>query len=142
MHQLRGKVTHMPLNPFVKMTATVIRNLLGTSPCKMYPFTKPVFYTRTRGHISIDTDKCILCTLCAKKCPTYALKVDKPGKTWIIERTKCIMCLACVTACPKKCLHSENQYSPPVCSKAEEVFNIEPPAPAKPENCPGKDTPA
>jgi formate hydrogenlyase subunit 6/NADH:ubiquinone oxidoreductase subunit I len=132
----------MPLNPFVKMTATVIKSLFGTSACKMYPFTKPVFYNRTRGHISIDTAKCILCTLCAKKCPTYALKVDKPGKTWKMERTKCIMCLACVTACPVKCLHSENQYSPPVTSKVDEVFNIQPPLPKKAESCPDKDTPA
>jgi formate hydrogenlyase subunit 6/NADH:ubiquinone oxidoreductase subunit I len=132
----------MPLNPFVKMTSIVIKSLLGTSACKMYPVIKPAFYTRTRGHISIETKKCILCTLCAKKCPTNALKVDKPGKTWIIEKAKCIMCLACVTSCPVKCLHSENQYSPPVSSKTETVFNIEPPSPKKPETCPGKETPA
>ena len=114
------------------MTGIVVKSLFGSSACKMYPFQKPTFYKNTRGHISIDPEKCILCTLCAKKCPTYALKVDKPGKTWTIERTKCIMCLACVTACPKKCLHCENQYSAPVTSKTEEVFNITPPpAPAK-----------
>lgn len=132
----------MPLNPFVKMTSTVIKSLFSTSACKMYPFKKPVIYTRTRGHISIDTTKCILCTLCAKKCPTHALKVDKPAKTWVIERSKCIMCLACVTACPVKCLHTENQYSPPVCKKTEDLFNVEPPAPKKAESCPDKTTAA
>ncbi|MFZ2658588.1 MAG: 4Fe-4S dicluster domain-containing protein [Victivallales bacterium] len=130
----------MAINPFVKMTSTVIKHLLGPTACKMYPVEKPVFFANTRGHIGIETNKCILCTLCAKKCPTYAIQVDKPGKAWKIERTKCIMCLACVASCPKKCLTSENQYSAPVTVKVVETFNIEPPPPPKAtETCPGKE---
>lgn len=121
----------MAINPFVKMTATVLKSLFSSSACKMYPVEKPVFYANTKGHIGIQTDKCTLCTLCAKKCPTYAIEVDRNAKTWKIERAKCIMCMNCTYACPKKCLTCENQYSSPVTTKEAEVFNITPPQPVK-----------
>ncbi len=58
----------MPFMPFMKMLGTVLKHLFIGSPCKMYPFKKPVYYDNTRGKILIDTSKCITCTLCDKKC--------------------------------------------------------------------------
>jgi ech hydrogenase subunit F len=93
-----------------RMFGVVARSLFKKTACEMYPKKPAKFYENTRGHISIEAPKCILCTLCAKKCPTYAITVDKPNRTWAIERGKCILCGLCVAVCPKKCLHMENQH--------------------------------
>ena len=39
-----------------------------------------------KGHVVNNTDVCILCSLCAKRCPTHAITVDKKGRTWSINR--------------------------------------------------------
>jgi NADH:ubiquinone oxidoreductase subunit F (NADH-binding)/Pyruvate/2-oxoacid:ferredoxin oxidoreductase delta subunit/(2Fe-2S) ferredoxin len=46
----------------------------------------------------IDVDKCIGCTLCAKKCPTGAIIGSKKAPHFIVE-DKCIGCGACEAAC-------------------------------------------
>ena len=50
------------------------------------------------------SDDCVYCTLCAKKCPAEAITVDRPNKTWEIDRDKCSACGLCISACPKKAL--------------------------------------
>ncbi len=46
----------------------------------------------------IDVDKCIGCTVCAKKCPTNAIIGSKKQAHFIIEE-KCIGCGSCEEAC-------------------------------------------
>ncbi|OHD55743.1 MAG: hypothetical protein A2Y33_13970 [Spirochaetes bacterium GWF1_51_8] len=46
-----------------------------------------------------------------KKCPSYAIDVDKTEKTWRLDRIKCISCGSCTDWCPKKCLHLQNAYT-------------------------------
>lgn len=54
------------------------------------------------GKIVNDMSKCILCGLCARKCPKSAITVDrKENKTWSIDRNACIACGACIDACLK-----------------------------------------
>jgi formate hydrogenlyase subunit 6/NADH:ubiquinone oxidoreductase subunit I len=57
---------------------------------------------RTRGHIDIDKDQCILCGMCMRKCPANAITVDRVGSTWEIQRMQCIQCGSCTVACPAK----------------------------------------
>jgi ech hydrogenase subunit F len=63
--------------------------------------------------------------------------VDRPGKTWTIDRLRCIQCNFCVEVCPKKCLSMENQYTAPMTSRGTDVVNVPftppPPKPAAPK---------
>ena len=65
-----------------------------------------------RGHVDITIENCIFCGICQKKCPTDAITVDKPDKTWEISRFQCIVCNCCIESCPKKCLHMSNELTP------------------------------
>ncbi len=47
---------------------------------------------------SIDEEKCIGCTACAKKCPVEAIKGARKSPHYIVSE-KCIGCGACVRAC-------------------------------------------
>ncbi len=47
--------------------------------------------------VELDTDKCIGCTDCIKRCPTEAIRV-RDGKAMIIEQ-KCIDCGLCIKVC-------------------------------------------
>ena len=59
---------------------------------------------RDDGRPVQDPDKCVYCTLCAKKCPAGALEVDRAEKTWKLDEDVCIGCGTCATVCPKKAI--------------------------------------
>jgi formate hydrogenlyase subunit 6/NADH:ubiquinone oxidoreductase subunit I len=64
-------------------------------------FAQPIEEKET-GKVVNDISKCILCGLCARKCPQECITVDRTGeKTWSIDRDKCVQCGACVDACLK-----------------------------------------
>lgn len=56
------------------------------------------------GKPVMDPEKCVYCTLCAKKCPQEAIAVDRKEKTWVLDEEKCVECGICVEACPKKAI--------------------------------------
>ena len=87
-----------------------------------YPFEPKQHVKGSRGSIEIEIEKCIFCTLCAKKCPTNALEVDREKKTWTIDRMRCITCGACVDVCPKKCLIMDSCYMEPKQIQGRETY--------------------
>ncbi len=50
---------------------------------------------------TIDAELCRGCTICAKKCPTGAIR-GEPKKVHTIDQSKCIKCGICITSCPEK----------------------------------------
>lgn len=108
-----------------------MKSLFRKPATLMYPAVPRVWQERTRGHIEIDESACILCSICAKRCPTNAIVVDRPGRTWTIERMACVQCGACADACPKKCLHMKPEYTPANVVKVFDKHDIpEQPKPA------------
>ena len=95
----------------------------------MYPVIPREWQERTRGHIGIVEEDCILCGICAKKCPTNCITVDRNKRKWIIERMQCIQCGCCTDVCPKKCLTMEQTYTTPETFKVIDTFDIPQPAP-------------
>ena len=104
---------------FFQMAAASLANLFRRPATLMYPVKPRLYFDATRGHISIDFSRCIHCTICAKKCPTDAISVDRPNKVWTIEHLKCIACGSCIDNCQKKCLHMEKTYRAPVDSEGK-----------------------
>jgi formate hydrogenlyase subunit 6/NADH:ubiquinone oxidoreductase subunit I len=97
----------------LKIGKMVMRSLFNRPATLMYPVVAREYPPETRGHISVDMRICILCGICARKCPTDAITVDRNAKTWSIQRMRCIQCSCCVDLCPKDCLINETSYTIP-----------------------------
>jgi formate hydrogenlyase subunit 6/NADH:ubiquinone oxidoreductase subunit I len=90
-----------------KLAKMSLRNLFTKPVTKRYPTAPVVFPTGSKGVITNHFEDCILCSICAVKCPSDAITVDKPAGTWTIDPFACVQCFSCVRACPKKCLQME-----------------------------------
>lgn len=120
----------------LSFSKTAMKNLFSKPATRQYPMQPRVYPERTRGHVDIDMDLCILCGLCSRKCPADAIKVDRAAGTWSIERFGCIQCSSCVDNCPKKCLSLGQTYTDPAPEKRVDTYQ-KPAAPAKePEAAP------
>lgn len=102
----------------------VLKSLFKKPATLMYPVIPREWQERTRGQISIRPEDCIVCGICAKKCPANAITVDRNKRTWTIERMQCIQCNCCVEVCPKTCLAMEKQYTEPGPEKVVHTFEI------------------
>ncbi|MCL1918794.1 MAG: 4Fe-4S dicluster domain-containing protein [Peptococcaceae bacterium] len=96
------------------MGKTVMRNLFGKPATVMYPVVKKEFYPTTRGSILYDESTCNYCTLCAKRCPSQAITVDRAEKVWRIDRKRCLTCNFCISVCNKDSLSCVQEYAAPV----------------------------
>jgi len=106
----------------LKIGGMILRSLFKKPATLMYPIRPREWTENTRGRIEIDIDDCIFCGICARKCPTDALAVDKDAKSWTIARMGCIQCSCCVDVCPKKCLVNEAGYTSPDLKKVVDTF--------------------
>jgi len=106
----------------LKIGNMIIRSLFKKPATLMYPVKPREWTENTRGRIEIEIDDCIFCGICARKCPTDALAVDREAKSWSIARMGCIQCSCCVEVCPKKCLVNEAGYTTPGLEKVFDTF--------------------
>lgn len=67
-----------------------------------------IFYNRMRrtDHLSVSAD-CIGCSLCARRCPTGAIRMENSKPVWI--KSECIMCLRCLHHCPKAAIEYDKK---------------------------------
>lgn len=107
-------------------TKTALRNLFSKPATRPYPQTPREYPARTRGQIQIDLNSCIFCGLCAKKCPTGAIAVNRAEKTWSIERFGCIQCGSCVESCNKNSLSMQQNYTTPGQEKTIDTYTQQP----------------
>lgn len=106
------------------ISKVLLKSLFRSPSTRRYPFVVREPFAATRGGVDVDPDTCILCMLCQKKCPTGAITVNRPGRTWAIRRVNCIACGACVECCPKKSIAMHPQWAVATISRVDEVFPI------------------
>lgn len=130
------------MSKLMSFAGHALSNLFHKPVTNNYPFVKNEFTDRTRGSIQIDIDSCLFCGLCAKKCPSDAIKVDKTTKTWSIDRMGCVQCANCANSCPKNCLKVDKNYTEPNTAKVVDSYTATSTAAAasgdvvfKAENC-------
>ncbi len=87
-----------------------------------YPFTPRAALAGSRGWLLFTKDTCVYCNVCAKKCPTGALLVNRAQTSWAIDRLRCITCGYCVEVCPKKSLELATSHGNPLVTKDREFY--------------------
>jgi ech hydrogenase subunit F len=95
------------------MLDNIFKNLTRKPATRNYPFEQRTAFTGSRGRVKgIEIDKCIFCGMCARKCPSDAIKVDRTAKSWEVDPFKCVICGVCAEVCPKKCIALADGYAP------------------------------
>ena len=107
---------------YFEMTKLALKWSLSKPATSQYPFTPRTALANSRGRLVFTKDNCIYCNICAKKCPTDALVVNRKEKQWIIDRLRCITCGCCVEACPKKSLALATAHQGPAVTRDHETF--------------------
>lgn len=109
---------------------SVLKNVLSKPATRMYPYEKREAMDKARGALGeIEINKCIFCGICATKCPSLAISVNKTERTWEFNRLKCIVCNVCVEVCPVKCLHMDKEHLGPLLVREKSKY-FGPPKPA------------
>ena len=107
---------------YFEMAKLALKWAVSKPPTSRYPFESRRMIPGSRGRLAFTKDNCVYCNICAKKCPTGALTVNRAQKQWVIDRLRCICCGYCVEACPKKSLNLVTEHGAPVVKKGQEVF--------------------
>ena len=113
------------------MLQVILKNFINKKTTRRYPLApeRPAF-ERSRGRIACDKDTCILCSICARKCPADAITVDRTKGEWKLDAHRCIICGECVNSCPKKCITMSNKRRHSSSVHIYEGFQKEVPKPA------------
>ena len=106
-----------------KLGKMTLRSLFNKPETVMYPAETRFAPEGLRGHITNDMSKCILCSICEKRCPCGAIKVDKPNETWTIDYFRCVQCNTCVDECPKNSISMLPTFTSPAETKGLTVLH-------------------
>jgi ech hydrogenase subunit F len=125
----------------IKMKWLTLKGLLKGPDTRRYPTVVREPFEGTRGSLVFVTEKCTVCTLCEKKCPTNAIKVDRKARVWTLDRYLCILCGECVDCCAKSALRMDKHHFAPVMAPGNGVETYDVPAPPAPPVAPAPVTP-
>ena len=104
------------------MFKLIMQNLFHKPATRKYPFESRLTFERSRGHVIFNSENCVYCGLCARKCPADAIKVDRTNKTIKLNTFRCIICSECITSCPKKSIILSNERIYP--AKEKVIFKV------------------
>jgi len=104
------------------MIPNVIKNFTHRPRTRLYPIEVRQLPLGVRGHIEFDMEKCIFCSICAKRCPSDAIVVDRKAKTLTFDPLRCIVCEACVEGCTKDSISMFEKWRSPVIARYNEVY--------------------
>lgn len=105
---------------YFEMSRLALKWALTKPPTSRYPFEPRQIIPGSRGEVTFDRETCVYCGVCAKKCPTDALVVQRAQKHWIIDRLRCISCGACVEVCPKDSIQLSGKHCAPTITRDRE----------------------
>ena len=91
--------------------------------CK-YPFEKKEAPKGLKGYIKNNVEQCNLCTVCEKRCPVGAIKVERDDRKWIINHYQCIQCGYCVSECRQGALEMVPEHPASVTKIEAEEFEV------------------
>ncbi|MGE5257540.1 MAG: 4Fe-4S dicluster domain-containing protein [Hyphomicrobiales bacterium] len=100
-----------------KMTPNIMRNLVVKKSTRRYPYEVREPFDKARGELLNEIERCIFCGMCATKCPSQCIEVDKQTYKWNYDPFACVYCGVCVDICPSKSLHQKAQYRKPVAER-------------------------
>ena len=106
----------------------VLQGLFSRPATRRYPTETRQPYAGTRGEIANDPATCILCGLCAKRCPTGCIQVDKQGQLWAHDPFACVLCGWCVEVCPTGSLSQTETRPTPMTERSRTELHPNPPA--------------
>ena len=99
------------------MTPTILRNFLGDRATRRYPHMIRPSFENARGAIHNDIHICTFCGVCAAKCPSQCISVDKKAAAWSYNPSACVCCGVCVESCTSGSLQQERDYRKPAREK-------------------------
>jgi ech hydrogenase subunit F len=105
---------------YFEMSKLALKWALTKPPTTSYPFEPRKIIAGSRGRLVFTKDNCVYCNVCAKKCPTGALLVNRTQKKWAIDRLRCVTCGYCVEVCPKKSLAMDEDHGRPAVTRDRE----------------------
>ena len=106
---------------YFTMTQMALKWVFSKPATSSYPFTPREEIKGSRGWLLFTDEACVYCNVCAKKCPTGALVVNRAEKSLAIDRLSCITCGCCVEVCPKDSLVLDSGHGNPQLVKASEI---------------------
>ncbi len=106
---------------YFEMTRLALKWAVEKPATSQYPFKPRQAVAGSRGRLVFTKDNCIYCNVCAKKCPTGALVVNRKDKQWIIDQLRCITCGYCVEICPKKSLRMDTAHDRVTVTRDREI---------------------
>jgi ech hydrogenase subunit F len=104
------------------MLPTILKNLFTGYATRLYPVQVREPFDKARGHISFIEDKCIMCGVCAQRCPSASITVDKKKNELVFYPFRCIVCEVCVHACPSDAINLIFKWRPPSYDKPVEMY--------------------
>ncbi len=116
-----------------KMTPNILRNLLVKKSTRRYPREVRDPFDRVRGELINNMQACNFCGVCAAKCPSQCITVDKKAGVWTCNPFSCVYCGVCVDACPAQSLSQEQRYRSPVTEPVLISLKGQPKKPARPK---------